>query len=306
MASPILSYHPKINADHFKTVKDFQRGRTEGPDGREIEYEVPNVIISSIPKSSYQQVVDYFRSSEAVFRVFQLAERTLKIVGEVVRDTDKATANYCEKTAPKFGMAANMTSILRLPEVTGNALDAINDKDRSIGFSAYPIRKMAKKVKDVAEAAAMWGYSLALVTGKMAYKTIADYPDFVSNFANAGIALHDWKLSKKCADEVEAVRGPAGLRNLYVDTQRAKLIEVAKAVCSMASFILGLGVTVSLLTAAGVATVPALVTIGIGLTGTLLGCFAKYYSVSSPYEFVDFFKERSLFDAATNVGLHTA
>ena len=239
-------------------------------------------------RTAFQHTKEFLNSSNAVFRCFQLADRTLKLVVEALKRVGSPMVGYLEGIASKFTVAWTSTSILRLPDVTSRAIQSINDLNTDIADTATDFtRKSVKAVHDFFEMATMYFYSGAFFWAPL--KIVGDIPDFISNATELQLNAQDLHLTTRAIKVASAQNCSVEVEQALSHTQRNSFIKTLKAACSVASGVLGLSVMML-----GGPILPAVALVTLSLAGTILAMTSHFYQESSPFKMVDFFDRRSI------------
>jgi hypothetical protein len=208
------------------------------------------------------------------FRLAQLGDRFFKLLNLI-------TPNEGFKNlSTMFNKAWTVTIIPRLFSVTQEAKKAVKHLDTR--------RQNVGAVSKVTDAAAAWGYASALVLGcfkkvsasASAFKA-AEMVTFVHDVTEGQIHAEEWNNARLAARAADAGVGDvAQFHDQMVCTQRYCAMKTAKAICSIAGFVLGLSLAASGLILPGMAIVAA----SISLAGTILAMSAEIYKASMPFD----------------------
>lgn len=243
-----------------------------------------------IPKSNLDHVIDFFKSSNGAFRCLQFLERVTKVAVLVLKEMGSSMVGFFDDLAGKFGLAWQMLTIPRLPEVTKKAKDAVAEWLNPPAVAPLDAKRdKVEKVHDLADAAAAWGYAGSLVAGSISIKNTADVFNLVADVTDLQMAAQDWWLSKKHLEIID-VQNPdnAPVHNRFVDTMRWALIKMVKAISSVVSGVIGLMVL-----ALGAPILPVPVLVALGMIATTAAISAHFFKEKSPFEMVDYFKIRN-------------
>lgn len=234
-------------------------------------------------------LVDFPQTLNGGFRLLQLMERVCKVVMLVLREMGDKLAVFFEDLAGKLGLAWAVLTLPRLPKVTQDAQKAIVDWSKPPqGPIVDPLRDKLQKVHDIADATAAWGYAAALVSNNPTVKTAADVPNLVGDVTDLSMAAQDWNKAKEYLKYVDPTK-TGGVHERFQNTMKYALIKLIKAVCSVASGVLGLMVLVF-----GGPVLPAAALLGLSLTSTIAAISAQAFKETvSTYELVDFYKVRN-------------
>ncbi len=219
------------------------------------------------------------------FQFTQLNEKLCRVLATVTEYTQLF------KDAGKIFQAGMIPmGINYIPRATVIACDAVKGLFNSAkDLPGDLVRRLIVVIKEVAHLASTVGYSsfpflqlstkTAEVAGKVfagagALKAVADTCDVMKNG-------HDfWKLRSVSVKDVEA--GGLGFKEGYEEACVLNELNLTKSICSVAGFILGLGVV-----SAGLAWSPAYAvgTVVISLVGAVCGLSATLYKESRKWEF---------------------
>lgn len=238
-------------------------------------------------KKTMDHIIDMCSGADIAFRIFQFCERTTKIVVEILVKMGSSMAGFFKEVAGKFLIAWTFLTIPRLPSVTKDALSSlkkVGEKNEVNPLPGSASRKVVEAVKNTADALAMYLYTISLFAGNMAWKTAGDVPDLINNVADAQLSAQDMLLARKHIQAVEANNLDADIHNALVHTQRYSLLKLMKAICSVASGVLGLA-----LLALGGPILPAIALIAVSLASTVFAVMANFYKTTNQYKMVEFF-----------------
>lgn len=241
------------------------------------------VVNPNCKRSTLDHFVEFNKKSEGAFRTLQLIERVSKAVALVLENMGHSSVVFFKDLAKGCGTAWTWLTLPRLPGATQTAYKTIRD------WSTSP-QGPVQKVHDLADAAAAWGYGIALVTQNPAFQNAAAVPDLLANATDITMAVGDFNLAN---DHVKYVNidhaNNQPLKDAFSQKARHSFIKIVKIAASIFS-----GVVALLVLVLGGPVLPDFVLLGLGLTGTIAAITAYFYKETCPYEMVDFFQARQV------------
>ncbi len=273
MASTVALPHANINGKIFAAIPNSNLKNKDGSD-----------------KSTLDHVVDFTKSANGAFRLFQFLERVTKAVVLVLKELGNKLAGFFEALAGKFLLAWTAMTLPRLPELTQAAKKAIVDWSKPPeGPATNATRSKIEKIHVIADATAAYGYAASWILSNPALQKAADAANLVNDATDMSMAAEDWSLARdhlKHIDKKNAAMAPVYQR--FQDTMKHAFIKLVKAVCSVVTGVLGLMVL-----AFGGPILPAAILVAISLTSTVAAMAAHFFKETSAYELVDFHKVRN-------------
>lgn len=211
--------------------------------------------------SALTHVNRFVETANGAFRELQWIDRVLQSFGY-------------DDLAKKFFNVWTGLAIPRLFQATTDMFAAISDETKS----------KVGQIKDVAGGIAAWGYA-GLFFG-MPVKNATDICTLTADVADLTISGHDFLAAEEHLKAVDSSNAP--LMQRFTETSRYALLKVAKAVCSVASGVLGL-----LVLCFGGPVVPAGMLLALGLGSTTFAIWNHFYKETSTYAPVSFYENRT-------------
>ncbi len=223
-------------------------------------------------KSVLDHVIVFGKETNGAYRTFSLLEKTSKLAMLVF----SSMRAFFERMVVLFGTAAAALAITRLPEVTRNAYKAVSEW---VTPRTSNNNKM-KKIHDIADATATWGYASSLIVPNAAVQEAASVSSLVSDATDLAMAGQDLTLARHHLREAEN-REPenTAVHKMFSDTVRYKSLQIAKSGCSVITAVWGRVA----LTLGGPLLSPVTL-VGISLVGTVSALSAHFFKETAQYE----------------------
>lgn len=234
-------------------------------------------------------------SNGGMFRLPQLCEKICKVV-TLVRPENEVAKNAGEM----FKQGWSFFSMSRVPATIKSTAEAFGGVLKST--SSIPGSFRRKVISAVQEGAGCvstltyaFGPFLKLSEktagfAKSAFK-VADYTTVVADSCDFLKSTEDARLAKRYMNMSEQINGVSSdLKEALSGTRKLHMFKTAKAVCSLAGFVLGLSMfaTVSALPAF------AVMTASLSLLGTILSTASNLHKDSMKYKDIQFFNEKHI------------
>lgn len=250
-------------------------------------------------QSYCNHVVD-FVEKDVGWRAFKTAENIAKLVTEAGFQVPQGL----DKVASRSGDYWKWSAVAKAVPTTRAALKACDEVWNQKGVSNIPGEasyKLTRAWQKSLGAAAMWGYATGVVascfSGGAALAARAVDAANVFDAGDNGINIYNSYQNLTCALEARdtAIKeGKTGeVQQRFTETARSRLLAIAKSVCSIAGFSLGLLVIL------GYSFVPPLAALTISLLGNLLAIWGAIYQSSMEFKEVQFFDQKHILQIQT-------
>jgi hypothetical protein len=230
----------------------------------------------SANKDAMAQVIGYTKTVNGGFRTLQFAEKVTKVAAQILKDLGSEFSSIFKETGDKLGAVTSGMGLLRLPEVTKDAVRVVSEPKGDL-------RSNVELVNKVADAASAWTYAGLFFTGNPALADAAKVTDAASSVTSLALDMEDYQLVNRHLEIIRtaSTRIPE-VEQRYADALQGAFITLVKDVCSAASAVLGLMALVL-----GGPLLPALVLMGIGLVSTTAAIASHFFKETRPYLKVD-------------------
>lgn len=249
-------------------------------------------------KSTLQRVTQYVRDN--AFRVFQVAGKGGNVAIEACRLAGREVPQGVVKATSLANKAWPLFSFTVLPESSREAVEAVKEAySNTQGSSEEQLRRVGEAVQKTCGAFAAAGYSFSTVAAcipggevmSTQLKNVADVFDAGENSSSLAMRVQDWSKAHNRILLARENKADSRQETIFVEKKRLSLLQILKAVCSIAGFIFGVSFLVT-----GAALVPPIAALTISLASTLFAVSASLYEKSLHHP-LDFFKHREVVHA---------
>ena len=256
----------------------------EGPGG---EYRLEDKKRSRFDRVVSLTETSYFGN----FRFGQLGDRIFKLLN-IIHPNEGL-----KNVSTMFNKAWTVTIIPRLFGVTKEAKEAVIAAGKPAADFEAARRKHMKAVHGVADATSAWGYASSLflacfkktASACLTVFRVADTVTFVGDVSDLQMQGEDLSKSRALAARAKQLNVKSEVLQTIQDTKNYHWLKTGKAVCSVAGFILGLGL---IATGAGALLGFAIAAASISLGATLLAMSASLKEEGMKYERIKYFDEK--------------
>lgn len=227
------------------------------------------------------------------FRFLQLGDRICKFATAI------GLGRFVGNASDVFLKGWTATIIPRLPGAFDSAKKAVADLKTTSTIPGYFGRKCVGAIHEVSGFVAAVGYaasSFMFLSSKTANTgaqvlRAADSATFVGDICDTKENMEDAVKARSLANRAVALNAGADVVKTLQETAKYHLLKTMKAICSVAGYVLGLG-----LAAFGVATLPACVVLAssISLLSTIFAASAGLYKEGMQYKPVDFYDSKQV------------
>lgn len=242
-------------------------------------------------RNNLELASDFTREDIGIFRVLQLAERSLKVASYVLKSFGNSLSVYFDKLADKFATSWQMLAIPRIPGIIDGALKSIEALRND---DSDDIRPIAKMVANVSDAGAGCGYAASAVLGVVEksqvagfFKGFADVFDLTYRFASLQMTAEDFLAAGEAAEAVKSDPDLADVHNNFVETRRYNFVKLAENSAGIFCGMAGMGAIVL-----GGPLLPSITLTLIGLGRTITAMGNQYYKDTRDREIVNMYSAR--------------
>ena len=232
-------------------------------------------------------IVDFLETGDGVYYSTQWLDRVLSLWNAVRPHASLAAA------ANVYGGCWRITALPHLPFVWKEAKTAIAEA-QTHGLTH---RRLGNAARTVTAAVAWTGYAFTGVSSIFKATASATFPVaqaadtvmFVSDSIDLRQQSENFGHARSLAKRACSLKAAPALRQEYAKTKNYYMLKVMETACSVAGFVLGLG-----LMAAGAATLPGLVILAasVSLLSTTFSCSANLYKRTMRHQPIDFFSDK--------------
>ncbi|MBU6383106.1 MAG: hypothetical protein KGQ49_02110 [Verrucomicrobia bacterium] len=234
------------------------------------------------PRTLLQHVVEAEKTTYIAYRVLQLSERVSRAASMCFESVSACLSTL----AGRLCTAWTSLVMMRLPEVTQKAWEAITTWGTVEGPEGHALRSNIKRLHDLTDCVASWFYSGFWLFGSTTLKNAGDVVDAGTHFAALGLAAEDHNMASKHLDYIRTNDATNDvLQARFQETKTEAFWRVLKEISCVAGCTFGLlGLTL------GSAVISSGTALAIGLSSTIFALISHFYRETMTYKPVEFFK----------------